>query len=276
MSACTIVGLCRLSGISRQGFYRKKTHREQRQCQQCKVVALIREYRQMHPRMGTRKLQHELHDSFVQADVRIGRDRLFKLLADNDLLVKPKRRSVRTTYSDHSLPVYRNLLNEREPSSPNQVWVADITYIDTDEGFMYLSLLTDLYSRKIVGWHLAENLQAKQSIKAVEMAISELPNDRWPIHHSDRGSQYCCHEYVHVLNQRGISISMTEQNHCYENAYAERVNGILKDEYYLDLRFRNREQAKQASEQAINLYNHHRPHLALDMKKPDQVHQLAA
>ncbi len=227
MSHCTITGLCRLSGITRQGYYRERTERKEEQKQQDKVIALIREHRQQRPRMGTRKLQHELREQFVNAGIQIGRDQLFKLLAQEDLLVKPRKRSTRTTYSDHSLPVYRNLLYEREPSRPNQVWVADITYIDTDEGFMYLSLLTDLYSRKIVGWNLAENLQAQQSIKALEMAIDDLPPNCWPIHHSDRGSQYCCHEYVHVLNERAISISMTEQNHCYENAYAERVNGIL-------------------------------------------------
>jgi len=276
MKGCTIAGLCRLSGISRQGYYRKKVYREHRDEQQCKVIALVLEHRQQHPRMGTRKLHHELRERFTEAQVQIGRDRLFKLLNENNLLVEPKKRSVRTTYSDHSLPVYRNLLNDRGVSSANQAWVADITYIDTDEGFLYLSLLTDLYSRKIVGWNLAENLKAEQSIKALEMAIAELPANRWPIHHSDRGSQYCCHEYVHVLNQREISISMTEQNHCYENAHAERINGILKDEYYLDLRFRNKEQARVATQQAINLYNNHRPHLALNMRRPGQVHQLAA
>lgn len=276
MRACTISGLCRLSGISRQGYYQKKVDREHQHSEQAEVLEWVMQQRQQHPRMGARKLLHEMKEQGIDTELQIGRDRFFKLLAQNGLLIKPKRRSTRTTYSDHSLPVYRNLLNEREPTGPNQAWVTDITYIDTVDGFMYLSLVSDLFSRKIVGWNLAETLQACESIKALEMAIAELPSNRWPIHHSDRGSQYCCHEYVHVLNERAISISMTEQNHCYENAYAERINGILKDEYYLDQRFRSKEQAMQATRQAIELYNQKRPHGSLNLRKPAQVHQLAA
>jgi len=226
----------------------------------------------LQPRVGGRKLQFLLG----AAGLEVGRDALFGILAENDLLVAPKRKSVRTTYYDESLPVYRNLLYRLEPTQPHQVWVSDVTFIDTDEGFTYLSLITDLASRRIVGWNAGETNAAGDCIQALQMAIAQLPRDRWPIHHSDRGSQYCCHEYVAVLTARGLSISMTEQNHCYENCYAERVNGILKDEFNLDWKFRTRAQARRAIAEAILTYNARRPHTSLQLRTPNQAHQLAA
>jgi transposase InsO family protein len=163
----------------------------------------------MQPRIGGRKLQFLLR----AAGLEIGRDAFFRILAEHDLLVAPKKKTVRTTYYDDSLPVYRNLLYQLEPTQPHQVWVSDVTFIGTDEGFTYLSLVTDLVSRRIVGWNAGDTNAAADCIKALQMAIAQLPADRWPIHHSDRGSQYCCHEYVAVLTARGLSISMTEQNH---------------------------------------------------------------
>lgn len=232
----------------------------------------VQKQRRIHPRMGARKLVWMMRDG----DVPIGRDRLLELLRRRDMLVSPKKKSVRTTYRDDSLPVYRNLLYELVPTRPNHVWVSDITYIKTKEGDIYLALVTDLISRRVVGWCAADSLCATGTIEALQRALAELPADRWPIHHSDRGCQYCCHEYVAVLRQRGLPISMTEQNHCYENCYAERVNGILKDEYNLDFTFRTRAQARRAIEQAIATYNDRRPHLSLGMRTPNEVHQLAA
>jgi transposase InsO family protein len=211
-----------------------------------------------------------------QAGITIGRDRLFALLRERQLLIEPKKKLVRTTYRDESLPVYRNLLYDLEPTRPHQVWVSDITYIATDEGFVYLSLITDLVSRKIVGWSASQTLTSADALQALQNALESLPADRWPIHHSDRGCQYCCHEYVAVLQQRGLPVSMTEQNHCYENCYAERVNGILKDEFHLDAIFRTRAQAHRAIEQAIHSYNHRRLHTSLGFLTPCVVHQLAA
>ncbi len=276
MRGCSIKRLCELTGISTQGYYRERKERKRRQIEEDLVVDLVLEVRAQHPRMGTRKLLGEIQPSLQQAGQQLGRDRLFAILKSKDLLVQPKRRSPTTTYYDDQLPVYRNLLYELEPTAPHQVWVADITYIDTDEGFAYLSLITDRFSRKIVGWNLGETMEASQSVKALVMAIQQSPTNRWPIHHSDRGSQYCCREYVQVLHQRGLPISMTEANHCYENSYAERVNGILKNEYNLDLCFRSLKQASQAVEEAILMYNNYRPHQSLKMKKPMQVHQCAA
>lgn len=272
MNTATVSGLCRIAGISRQAFYRgrRERHRLARDGEQ--IVAAVRRERMLQPRLGARKLKVML----AQVGVKVGRDALFELLRERQLLVERKKKSVRTTYHDTSLPVYRNLLYELEPTRPHQVWVSDITYITTDEGVLYLSLITDLISRKIVGWQVADTAEATECIKALKMALAALPADRWPIHHSDRGSQYCCHEYVAVLNARGLPISMTEQNHCYENCYAERVNGILKSEYNLDARFRSRAHARVAVQQAIELYNHRRPHTSLQMHTPNQVHTLAA
>lgn len=275
MKGCNIAGLCRLSGISRQAHYREKRVRQRESLEEDLIVELVHRQRANHPRMGARKLLVELAPELLKAGLQLGRDRFLEVLRKRKLLVVPKKRSARTTYSDHGLPLYRNLLYKLEPTAPNQVWVADITYLDTDEGFVYLSLITDLVSRKIVGWNLGENLEASQSVKALRKAIEELPPDCWPIHHSDRGSQYCCRQYVDALKDRDLPVSMTEENHCYENCYAERVNGILKDEYNLDLRFRTKAQALTATTQAIEMYNNYRPHSSLGMCKPSHIHKKA-
>ncbi|WP_442891403.1 IS3 family transposase [Congregicoccus parvus] len=229
-----------------------------------------------HPRIGGLKLLEKLRPALLDAGIGLGRDRLFDLLRSRQMLVAPKKKSVRTTYYDSALPVFRNQLYELAPSGVHQAWVADITYIDTDQGPLYLTLLTDLYSRMIVGFNCAETLVAAESIEALMMAIDQLPPGFYPTHHSDRGCQFCSHEYVGTAQAAGLSISMTEQNHCYENCYAERVNGILKGEYNLDLRFRSKAQARRAVAQAIELYNHDRPHLSLQMHTPAQIHQAAA
>ncbi len=276
MKTCSVLGLCLLAGISRQAYYRERRIRQRKKLDEDLVLELVRGKRADHPRMGARKLLLVITPDLLKAGLELGRDRFFAILRRKGLLVIPKRRSARTTYSDHALPVYRNLLYNLSPTATDQVWVADITYIDTDEGFVYLSLVTDLISRKIVGWNLAESLNASESVKALQMAIEHLPPDRWPIHHSDRGSQYCCHDYVAALNARSLGISMTEANHCYENSHAERINGILKDEYNLDLRFRNTAQALIATQQAIRMYNDYRPHGSLNMRKPSQLHHRIA
>jgi transposase InsO family protein len=272
VKAATVSGLCRIAGVSRQAFYRERRQRHRIARDHEQITAAVVRERMLQPRLGVRKLKVML----AQTGVAVGRDALFDLLRERQLLVEPKKKTVRTTYYDRSLPVYRNLLYDLEPTQPHQVWVSDMTYITTDEGVLYLSLITDLMSRLIVGWYLADTAEAAESIKALKMAVAALPVDRWPIHHSDRGSQYCCHEYVAVLNERGLPISMTEQNHCYENCYAERVNGILKSEYNLDAKFRSRAQARLAVQQAIRTYNHRRPHTSLQMRTPCQVHALAA
>jgi putative transposase len=272
MRSVTLSGLCRVAGISRQAYYQGLRERRHAARDSELIVEAVRRERLIQPRVGTRKLQYLLR----AAGVQVGRDALFRTLSEHTLLVRRKKRSVRTTYYDDSLPVYRNLLYELEPTQPHHVWVSDVTFVDTDEGYIYLSLITDLVSRRIVGWNPGDTNAAAECVKALQLALAELPSGRWPIHHSDRGSQYCCHEYAAILKQRGLPVSMTEQNHCYENCYAERVNGILKDEFNLDRKFRTRAQARQAIAQAIQTYNARRPHTSLQMRTPNEVHQLAA
>lgn len=271
-----ISDLCMKTEMSRQNYYAARRQRHRRKIDEDLVVELVKEQRRAQPRIGGRKLLYMLQKEMAEAGVSIGRDRFFELLGSRELLVERKRIWPKTTNSRHSLPVFRNLLKYLEPTVPNQVWVSDLTYIRTDEGYMYASLITDMYSRKIVGFHIGDSLESIGCQKALEKALKELPSDRFPIHHSDRGCQYCCHEYVQMLRDRGLSISMTEEMHCYENAIAERVNGILKQEYELDATFLAKEQAIKAFVQAVELYNCRRPHLSLDYRTPDQVHRRAA
>ncbi len=262
--------------MSRQYYYAARRLRQRRQIDEAMIVELVKRERRLQPRLGGRKLLHLLRVEFNEVGVQVGRDRFFELLAESDLLVVPKAGVARTTNSRHSLPVFSNLLAGKLLSAPNQAWVSDLTYIRTDEGFLYAALITDAYSRKIVGAHIDDSLEAEGCLFALEQALSTLPAGKRPIHHSDRGCQYCCHEYVERLQSRGLAISMTQVMHCYENAQAERVNGILKQEYELERRFRTKEQARKAFEQAVWLYNHRRPHLRLNYRFPADVHEQAA
>jgi putative transposase len=262
--------------MTRQNYYARRCKRQRRKVDGALVAELVLKERKIQPRIGTRKLQVILKQELRQAGVKIGRDRLFEELRARDLLVKKQRSEYpRTTNSAHSLPVFRNLVKDRTVSKANEVWVSDITYLRSDEGFLYLALLTDSHSRKIVGYHCADTLEAVGCIKALEMALSSLPKGAKPIHHSDRGCQYCCHEYVKRLTENGLLVSMTETNHSAENAQAERMNGILKSEYALGVRFRTKEQARRAANQAVLIYNTRRPHTSLGYRIPAVVHSLA-
>jgi putative transposase len=261
--------------MSRQNYYARRRQRAARAIDAELVLNLVRAERCVQPRLGTRKLRHILKDALRQAGVALGRDRFFGLLRAEDLLVgRLPRESVNTTCSEHKLPVYPNLIRDLLVSGPNQVWVIDLTYIRTEEGFMFLALVTDKGSRKIVGYHCAENLEASGCVRALRMALAELPRHARPIHHSDRGTQYCSHEYAKVLAERGLAISMTEKNHCAENALAERINGILKSEYGLGGRLQSKDQARRAVDQAVAIYNQRRPHTCLQMRTPEQAHCL--
>ncbi|MDR1250066.1 MAG: IS3 family transposase, partial [Treponema sp.] len=178
--------------------------------------------------------------------------------------------------SRHSLPVFHNLVKDMVLTGPNQAWAADITSIRTDEGFLYLSLLMDLWSRKIVGFHTGDTLEAEGAVRALEMALSELPKGAFPVHHSDRGCQYCSHRYVEKLQAHGLAVSMTEELHCYENAHAERLNGIVKQEYGLGCSFLRKQQALAAIDEAVFLYNTRRPHLSLNYETPETMHRRVA
>jgi transposase InsO family protein len=272
----SVAVLCARVGMSRQNYYAARRLRQRREIDESLIVELVRRERRVQPRLGGRKLLHLLRSEFSEAGVEIGRDRFFELLAESDLLVAPKPGVPRTTNSRHSLPVFGNLLAGKVFSAPNEAWVSDLTYIRTDDGFLYAALITDAYSRKIVGAHIGDSLEAEGCLLALDQALMGLPAGKQPIHHSDRGCQYCCHEYVERLQARGVAISMTQVMHCYENAQAERVNGILKQEYELGRRFRTKEQARKAFDQAVWLYNHRRPHLGLNYRFPADVHAEAA
>ena len=192
------------------------------------------------------------------------------------MLVKPKRKYQKTTYSNHSYVVAPNRIKGSTPTAPNQIFVSDITYIQTLEGVMYLFLVTDLYSRKIVGYDLRRNLMHYGAIRALTMALANVPTTAGIIHHSDRGCQYCCHEFLALLSEYGMVPSMTDESHCYQNAVAERVNGILKLEFYLDAVFNSYSLAKCAVQEAITTYNSVRIHWSLNLKTPQQVYALAA
>lgn len=262
--------------MSRQNYYAVRRRRRRGDMDEELIVTLVKKQRCIHPRMGGRKLLVVLGPELEHAGVVIGRDRFFELLRAHDLLVEPKPSRPKTTNSRHSLPVFHNLVKDQVPTGPNQVWVSDLTYIRTDQGFLYGAVIMDSFSRKIVGGHIGDSLEAQGCVAALDMALAHLPADYFPIHHSDRGCQYCCHEYVERLTARHLPISMTEQSHCYENAQAERVIGILKQEYELDATFRTQEEAVASFGQAIELYNHGRPHMALDYEVPAQVHERVA
>lgn len=225
--------------------------------------------------MGARKLYHMLGGDIHRIDRSMGRDKFFDLLGRHDLLVKRTRKYARTTQSRHWFGTYENKLCGFIPVRPHQAWVCDITYIRVQKGFVYLFLITDAYSRKIVGWHLSESLGLEGALQAQTMALRQCSNRTGLIHHSDRGFQYCSHEYVGRLKKAGVIISMAAAGNCYENAMAERVNGILKVEYGIDETMADKAEAMKATAEAIKLYNEERPHQALDYRIPADVHRAA-
>jgi putative transposase len=262
--------------MSRQNYYARHRHRRRREVDGLLVETLVQQERQKQPRLGTRKLYHLLKPKLDKAAVKIGRDRMFEELRKRDLLLEPvPAQHPQTTRSYHNLPVFRNRIKDLVVKAPNQVWVSDITYVRTREGFVYLALITDKYSRKIVGCHAGDSLEAMGCVRALERALADLPPGCAPIHHSDQGSQYCCHEYVQRLQVSGLQISMTEADHCAENALAERMNGILKQEYGLGHELPSKSIAYAVVQQGIELYNTCRPHTALNYRMPAQVHTAA-
>ena len=271
----SVTAVCHKLGMTRQNYYARRKHRQRRQIDADLVVQLVVAERQQHPRMGTRKLHFLCKGALEEAGVKIGRDRMFEVLRERELLVEPKPAEYpRTTNSYHCLPVFTNRIKDLEVQQPNEVWVVDLTYVRTAEGFLYLALLTDKKSRKIVGHHSGDTLEAEGCLQALDKALRDLPEGVHPIHHSDKGTQYCCHAYVNRLQERGLSISMTETNHCAENALAERMNGILKSEYSLGREFRTKAEARLAVDQGVHLYNTRRPHTALNYRFPAEVHSV--
>jgi transposase InsO family protein len=260
--------------MSRQNYYARRRVRQAQAVDAGLLTELVRAERRVQPRLGTRKLRVVLQGALAKAGVAVGRDRFFGVLRRSGLLLaRLPKEYPQTTSSNHCLPVFTNLIQALEVKRPNEVWVSDLTYLRTAESFLYLALVTDKYSRKIVGYHCGDTLEAVGCVRALEMALKDLPAGAHPIHHSDQGSQYCCHEYIAALGARGLTISMTVKDHCAENALAERMNGILKQEYGLGRELATKADARQAVAQGIWLYNTKRPHLALNFRMPAEVHQ---
>ncbi len=267
--------ICELFGKTRQAHYKQQWAEDRQAMRDAIIIKRVKELRTDMPRIGTRKLQFLLADILLQHDIQIGRDLLFDLLAQYGLLIRKRRRKkVYTTDSNHPFRKYPNQIKELVVIQANQLWVSDITYISLIGKFAYLSLITDAYSRKIIGHCLYPTLEKEGSLIALKMAIDNNQLSAGMIHHSDRGLQYCCAAYISALTHNGISISMTEQGDPYENAIAERVNGILKTEFEISKTFQTFELAQQAIQKAIWIYNEQRPHASCNYLTPSQAHNV--
>jgi len=267
-----VVGLeriCRLFGNTRQAFYKHLKANEKMLIENHIVHQMVLNIKKDHPRMGTRKIYHLIKPNMESAGIKMGRDALFDLMDANNLKVTKRKRRHITTSSNHVYRKYPNLIRDMEPNGPNQIWVSDITYIRSGQKFLYLFLITDAYSKKILGCRLANTLDSTHAVNSLQDAIK---NTCQPIagliHHSDRGIQYCSKEYIKVLQENNIKISMTEKGDPLENAIAERVNGILKDEYLNQYHKLTTLQLQKS----IEKYNNRRPHLSCDMLTPEVAH----
>jgi putative transposase len=264
--------LCRLFGKSRQAFYDHCWRRSDDQIQEALIIDLVRSVRKTLPKVGAVKLLYILDNDFTAHKISIGRDSFFKLLRKHNLLVKTRKRFARTTMSSHHYKKWPDLIQSISVTAVEQLWVSDITYLTTQNGFIYLSLITDVYSRKIVGYHLSQHLKAQGCLIALNKAIGSLSANASVIHHSDRGIQYCCEAYIQALQNSNIAISMTQSGSPYDNAIAERINGILKTEFNLDSNFVSYSAAVPAVHQAIDAYNRIRPHMSCGNLTPEKAH----
>ena len=263
---------CTLFGIDRQVYYRKIKRRIIKQDKAQLVVTMVLEIRILMPRIGAKKLYYLLSNDLKT--LKIGRDKFIDILRANHLLILPKRSYHITTNSHHRFRKYKNQLLDLQINKPEQVWVSDITYIGKREKPCYLSLITDAYSKKIVGYNVSDNLNTQSSLVALRLAIKQRKNKEMPlIHHSDRGLQYCSNEYQKILNKNEIQPSMTQNSDPYENAVAERINGILKQEFYIDKYNKDLPIMKQIIKETVDIYNEKRPHLSNHMLTPNQMHQ---
>lgn len=263
-----------LLGYTRQSFYQGIKEIKQLAYQEDVIIDEILRHRKLQKRLGTRKLFSEMNHFLNAHNFKIGRDGLFNLMREKGLLIRRRRRSGPiTTLSKHRFRRYPNIIRDFVPTGPNQLWVSDITYITLHEGFGYLSLITDAYSRKIVGYSLQKNLSANGPLLALEMALRNNPEREHLIHHSDRGVQYCCDAYIKTLVTQNIKISMTENGDPLENAIAERLNGILKQELMEEV-YPTLNEAEQHLPVVCSTYNHLRPHNSINNLKPAEAHQI--
>lgn len=273
-SSFNVSDCCALLGFTKQAYYKHRLQREKKCLEEEVLLREVLTIRQSLPVLGGRKL-YELLNQRLPDSLLPGRDKFFDFLRSQGLLIR-KHREYRpiTTVSWHHFHKYPNLCRGRIPDGPNQVWVSDITYIRIEAGtFLYLSLITDVYSHKIVGWFLSESLSMEGPLNALRMALEELPEGHQLIHHSDRGVQYCSNTYVELLQKNGIQVSMTENGDPRENAVAERVNGILKEEWFNREVICSLEKGRERTGEIIRIYNEMRPHMSNDYLTPQQAHQ---
>lgn len=259
-------------GLSRQAIYQTKNRCERRLKELAQIKPLVQSIRMEMPRIGTRKLYYLLENEFINQGIKIGRDGLFNYLRSENMLVKPKKNYIKTTNSKHWLTKHPNLMKQVKAIHPEQFYVSDITYIKSRERTHYLSLVTDAYSRKIVGHQLSDDMSAESVVKALKMAIKQRKSDKPLIHHSDRGMQYASAIYQKELKINQITPSMTDGYDCYQNALAERINGILKQEFLIQ-KCNTGNELELLIKQSIHTYNNKRPHLSLNMKTPNFIHQ---
>lgn len=262
-----------LFGSSRQAVGQLMNAVQKHECKKDKIIKLVKEQRMRQPRMGSIKLYRKLKPKFVEMGIKCGRDKLIEILKERRLLVPKKKLSFRTTDSNHRFHKHKNRIKGKVISKPEQVWAADITYIQTSDGHMYLNIITDCYSHKIMGYHLSNDLTAASTKKALVMA---LKNRNYPkrklIHHSDRGLQYCSNEYTNLLRKNGIKISMTTKYDPYENSIAERINGILKQEFSISDKRMNKKEIHKIVNQSIYIYNYERSHFSCQLMTPAIAH----
>jgi putative transposase len=271
---CSVSAVCKLVKRSRQSYYKALNSKRKALDQGVVLTELVRPIRHRMPRIGGRKVHYLIRNQLRESRIKIGRDKFFQWLKQNDMLISPKRRYVNTTQSHHRFWVYENLTEGMKPNKPNQLWVSDITYVRTMEGFCYLALITDAFSRRIVGFDVSDSLELEGCLRALKKALQTATGFHELIHHSDRGIQYCSHQYTALLKKEGIQVSMAAKGNCYENALAERVNGILKNEFNLDMHFRTKQDAIRITQQSIFIYNEYRPHWSINLQTPNNCHYL--
>ena len=265
-------------GKTRQAYYKLLNHEVETFTQETIVLEMVKKERKKAKtkRWGGRKIYSIIKEDLEKQNIKMGRDKLFDLLRSEGMLVKPRKRHFFTTQSHHWLHKYEYLIDGMELTAPNQLWVSDITYVESQDEVLYLYLITDAYSKMIIGWYISTNLKADSAVKALKMALRNNPDISAGqlIHHSDRGVQYCSYQYVEILNKYNIKISMTHGGSPHQNSIAERVNGIIKDEWLYDMELKNRDQAEKKIKDIIKVYNTKRPHQSLNYDIPAQVHQM--
>ena len=266
--------VAKVLGYSRQYYYKIRNSEVNKSASEEKIKELVQSERKVLSRIGTRKLHYKLRDEFIAQEIKCGRDKLFKHMRQWSMQIQPKRRYVQTTNSKHWLRKYPNLTKGIGLDHADQLWVSDITYIKTQEGNCYVNMVTDAYSKKIMGYTISDNMETQSVIGAYKMALKNKVNKSIEtIHHSDRGLQYCSKEYIELSLNNNCKISMTENGDPYENALAERMNRTIKEEFGLGAIIKSKLVEKLLMDEAVLLYNEYRPHLSLNYKTPNEVYK---